>query len=97
MTCEIHQFHLHFHMAFFSFAHWRFVFSKIRRRTYCVWAVSRVLLGRTSVFGLRTKKPKALKTLEPFLKAYVSPAHLLRRLENDRDHDPRTTTLENRL
>ena len=36
------------------FAHWRFVFSIVRY----VWYVFYVRLGRTSVFGLRTKKPK---------------------------------------
>jgi len=31
---EIHQFYLHFHVVFFSFANWRFVFSKMRRTVY---------------------------------------------------------------
>jgi len=38
-----------FHVVFFSFANWRFVFSKIRR------GPCRVPLSRTFVFGLRTK------------------------------------------
>ena len=28
-----------FHMVFFSFAHWRFVFSKIRRTVYTVYGM----------------------------------------------------------
>ena len=48
-------------MVLFSFAHWRFVFSKIRRTVYGMFYV---LLGRTFVFGLHTKKP--LKNLKTF-------------------------------
>jgi len=38
------NFILIFHVVFFSFAHWRFVFSKIRRTVYgmffvCFWVV----------------------------------------------------------
>jgi len=66
VICEIRQFRLHFCMVLFSFAHWRFVFSKIRRSAYPVdlWDVFHVLLGRTFVFGLRTNFLQ--KTLKPF-------------------------------
>jgi len=55
VICEIRQFRLHFCMVL-SFAHWRFVLSKIRRSAYPVdlWDVFHVLLARTFVFGLRT-------------------------------------------
>jgi len=59
---HIHQFHLYFHMVFFSFAHWRFVVSKMG--AYRVWDVFRVLLGRTFVFGLHTKNLKTFKKLK---------------------------------
>jgi len=52
---EIHQFHLHFSVFTWcssSFAHWRFVFSKIGY----VWGVYGVLLDCTFAFRLRTKK-----------------------------------------
>ena len=59
--CRIHEFHLHFRVFTWysyssSFAHWRFVFSKI-----CMGCF-RVLLGRNVVFGFRTKNLKNLKT-----------------------------------
>jgi len=42
---------------------------------YRVWDVSHVLLGRTFVFGLRTKKPfKAFKkTLKTLQKTFLNP------------------------
>jgi len=43
--------------VFFSFAHWRFVFSKI----LCLDTVDHLLLGRTFVFGLRTENLKTFK------------------------------------
>jgi len=49
-------------MVFFSFAHWRFVFSKVRRTVYGIFLCS---LGRTFVFGLHTKKLKNLKPKKP--------------------------------
>jgi len=64
-----------FHMVFFSFAHWRFVFSrpKIRRTVYGIF---RVLLGRTFLFGLRTKNLENLKKL--FLtQVFSSPAWVI--------------------
>jgi len=59
VICEILQFHNHFYMVFFSFAHWRFVFSKVRRTVYGIVLCA---LGRTFVFSLHTKnlKPKNL-------------------------------------
>jgi len=49
-------------MVFFSFAHWRFVFSKVRRTVYGIFLCA---LGRTFVFSLHTKKPKKPKTKKP--------------------------------
>jgi len=42
---------------------------------YRVWDVSHVLLGRTFVFGLRTKKTflKPLKTLKKPIKTFLNP------------------------
>ena len=68
VICEIHQFHLHFYTAFFSFAHWRFVFSKIRP-AYRVWDVFQVLLGRiaTIVIGyFRVQSSYKKNFLKPF-------------------------------
>ena len=48
-----------FHMVFFSFAHWRFVFSKI----LCLDTVDHLLLGRTFAFGLRTENLKTFKKI----------------------------------
>ena len=60
--CQIHQFHRHVYMVNFSFAHWRFVFRKIRRldRPFAFGSYFRV-------FGLRTKKPFKNLNLITFL------------------------------
>jgi len=68
--CVIHQFHLQLISVFTScsssFAHWRFVFSKI-----CMGCLFHVLLGRTFVFGLRIKK--TLKTKKTFKTKNLKP------------------------
>jgi len=64
VICEIRQFHRHFSLVFFSFAHWRFVFSK----RYGVWDVFRVLFGRTFVFGSSYKN--TFKTLKSPFKTF---------------------------
>ena len=64
---EIHQFRLHFSHGVLPLRSLD-ILSLVRYTAYRVWDVFRVLLGRTFVFGLHTKKPKNLKKLKNLIK-----------------------------